>query len=375
MKEEKNIKVIFIGRYEKSEILAGNCKVAKRIFYNYTKFQNSTFIEYFFDGKEYNYYHKLFGKQIITNVNGSVVYRLGLFKLMKYLFEIKPDIIHLITFERFAVITFLFKLITKVKIIYNIHGIIIFENTILRSVKWFQKSKDYFAEKIFLKYSDRVLFLSGNCKVLIKKYYKINEDKFHKIDNGIDLDFHNLSYKRCYKINSSLRVVFISDIDRKEKGFLLLKNTLEEIDYSIDLYIVDTKNTINNIKFNNKKINVYSYDKMCSSKLAEFLIDKDAFVSSSFYESFSISAVEAMATGIIPILTNETGASVYIKDGINGFTFDYGDKEKLKSIILSFIKNPEIIKNISNRAKEIYNFISWEKISDSYDKVYMELLK
>ncbi|MFC2093352.1 glycosyltransferase family 4 protein [Bacteroidota bacterium] len=374
-KEKDNPKVLYVGRYNSDEILTGPEKVAKRIFHLKAKFDKTTFVEYFFDGKQYSYFIKLFGKTNVGVINYSPILRLGIIRLLFFVFNYKPDIIHIITFERFAALLFIFKLFKKIRYIYNVHGVIIHENVHFRDVKWFQKIKDYVAEKIFLRFSNDVFVLSDTCKELIKKYYKLENNKFNNIDNGIDLEFHEASSMRKYKTNNSLKLVFIADIVRKEKGFYFFKSTLEEINFPIDLYIVDKKDTIDNFEFINKKINVYSYDKMCPSELAEFFKDKDVFVSSSFYEPYSISAVEAMASGLVPIFTYETGASKHIIDEINGYILDFGDKEKLKSILMSLIENHESIKKISSEARKIYNQFSWIKVYGDYEKIYKQELK
>ena len=121
--------VVFIGRYIKGEILSGPEKTAKRIFDEHTKQNKSCFIQYFFDGRKYGFVKKLFGKEKETEANNSGVFTLGLISAFTALFRLKPKIIHIITFERFAVIAFLYRFFRKTKIIYNSHGIVAYENT------------------------------------------------------------------------------------------------------------------------------------------------------------------------------------------------------------------------------------------------------
>ena len=55
------MKVIFIGTYNESEILSGPEKVCKRVFEEYSKIDDTIFIQYFQDGRKYSYFKKLFG--------------------------------------------------------------------------------------------------------------------------------------------------------------------------------------------------------------------------------------------------------------------------------------------------------------------------
>ena len=368
--------IIYLGRFNTSENLIGPEKVAKRIFNKYTKSHKSVFIEYFFDGRKYNYYEKLFGNQIITYVNRSPVYRLGIFNLLYFLFLLKPKIIHIITFERFAVFAYLFKLFKRVSIIYNVHGIMCYEDIYLRKdTSKILKIKNKIVEKIFLRFSEVILILSENSMKLIEKYYKIERKKFIIIPNGIDKEFYDIANKRKYKAKSNLKIAFVSNINRKEKGYLFLKESLEEMDYPIELHIIGKKkeNKINS--FRNKKIKVYFYDKMITKKYAEFLICKDVYISSSFYDLFPISLMEAIATGIIPIITIETGSSNFIINEVNGYKIDYGDRKKLITVIYDIINNPNYVKIVSSEAKKIYNLLSWEKIFELYSEVYLDILE
>jgi glycosyltransferase involved in cell wall biosynthesis len=108
--------------------------------------------------------------------------------------------------------------------------------------------------------------------------------------------------------------------------------------------------------------------------LAEYLTDKDVFISSSRYEPFSITAAECMAAGVVPVLTKETGASESIEHGRNGFVYDYGDCGKLKSILNELNNDSELKENMSEKAKNIYNILNWNKITGDYINIYKSLM-
>ncbi len=365
--------VVYLGRYNKNNILSGPEKVARRIFDNISESEKSFFIEYFFDGKKFGIFKKLFGKELVCSVNNSDVFRFGLFPLLLKLTVIKPKIIHIITFERFALISFVYKLFFQVKIVYNMHGLIIYENKYFRKQNFFYNLKDRIIEKIYIKYSDIVLFLSRNFRSILGKYYKTEENKLKFIKNGVDYDFFNASKKRVFNKNNILKIIFIADIQRKEKGFLFLKKTIEMLKFSVELYVVDKKE--NKIFFENTLVKVFCLDKMDKIELSDFLVDKDIFISASNYEPFSIVGVECMAAGAIPVLSKETGASELIVDGVNGFIFNYGESNKLIDILKKLNDNYELRKSVSKEAMKIYDILNWQKIKEEYIDIYNSLLK
>jgi glycosyltransferase involved in cell wall biosynthesis len=366
------MKILFIGRYCDDEILGGSEKVANRIFNIISTIYDCYFIEYFFDGKYYGYFKKFFGKEIVSD-NKKKILRLGLFRILITIFKIHPNIIHIITFERFAIIVFLLKIFTRVKIIYNIHGLIKYENNNFRKVGQFENFKDKITEFIFLKLSNVLLFLSEDIVGFTKQFYKINKKKVYIIANGIDIGFHNAYLKRKYENNKILSIVFISDINRKEKGFDFLIDILENINFNLNLYIVGNNSTLDKKIIENDNVRIYSRDLMTPVKLSEFLQDKDIYISSSIYEPFSISAMESMATGIIPLLTKETGSSRFIEQGKNGFVFKYGDKKSFLETINLIKNNFELKKNIMSGSRHIYDELSWEKISQMYVNIYKSI--
>jgi glycosyltransferase involved in cell wall biosynthesis len=365
--------LIYIGRYCKDEILKGPEKVAKRIFNNYTVNHKSLFIEYYFDGKKYGILKKLFGKETVETINGSDVCRMGIFSLFFALFKLKPKIIHLITFERFAFAAYFYKMFFKTKIIYSLHGLIVHENKFFRKVNRFFNLKDKIAERIFVKYSNALILLSGNFGKLLENYYTVNDSRIRYIKNGIDPEFAEAGKLRKPCKNNQLKIVYIADTDRKEKGFSFLKDALETINIDIELYIIDKSEPVQNELFINKRIKTFYAGKMKPDELAGYLTDKDVFISSGSYEPFSITTVECMAAGVIPVVTKETGASESIEQGRNGFVFDYGDCGKLKSILIELNNDNELKENVSARAKYIYNILNWDKITGDYINIYKSL--
>ena len=52
---------------------------------------------------------KIFGKETLDSDESGKVYRFGLISVLIFALKFKPDVIHIITYERFAVILFLYK--------------------------------------------------------------------------------------------------------------------------------------------------------------------------------------------------------------------------------------------------------------------------
>ncbi|HEX2786711.1 MAG TPA: glycosyltransferase [Ignavibacteria bacterium] len=363
--------VIFAGTFNPQEKLSGSEKVAKRIFEAYTKNHQSVFIDYFLDGKKYGIIKKLFGHELVQEVNGSPVLKTGIFKLILTVLKCRPRIIHLITYERFYSILFFLRPLFRYKIIYNVHGIRIYENEINgSSISTSLKHKDKTCEKLIFKRSDKLLFLSQNSFNLASKYYQLNKAKTQFIKNGVDEIFHKISVNKNFK-NNVLKIVFVGEVINKLKGFDFLLNALRKLNFSVELYVISDSRIETS---NSEKLILTFHKRMDTVDFANFLKDKTVYVSASKSDSFSITAVECMSAGLIPILTNQTGSSELIDNNVNGFAFNFNDENSLINILIELNGNQELQNRISSESKKIYNELSWTKVCESYVKIYENML-
>jgi glycosyltransferase involved in cell wall biosynthesis len=367
MKTKKdNPRIVFMGRYNSSEKLSGPEKVAKRIFTEHSKHNKTFFIQYFFDGNNYSLSQKFFGK-VEENINDTaILYTAGLFKIYRLLKQIKPDIIHIIMFERFAVIALLYKFFNNVKIVYDEHGVVAYENSKLKRTTFFYKFKDKFCEKRLLRSSDKSIFVSEQAMDMAGKYYDIDESKSVILANGVDSIFYNTSSKDFTK---KPKAVCIYQNELYKSGLEFLGKYMKVFNTEIDLYIISNSDLSINIKANIIK-------PMPAIELAEFYKDKHFFLALNKYDTFSIATAEAMASGLVPVITKETGISRYIEAGYNGYIVPYGNINTLNDALNSYISLPGEAKAImSQNTSSVYNELKWENIYDTYKNVYNEMMK
>lgn len=363
------MKILYIGRYNKSEELTGPEKVAKRIFSLASKENETAFIEYYFDGSKYGIMQKLFGYENVSPDSDLKVYRIGLFKMLPFLFKFKPDVVHIITFERFSVMAYLYKIFSKVKIIYNVHGIAVYENVNFKKISSSLKFKDSVCEKIFIKLSNVLLFLSDHQLSIAGKYYELKKEKIKFINNGIDEEF--TSTKKSLQTESP-SLVFIGDSERKDKDFSFLYANLNKVKHKCNLFLIGKFNySLYQVQIGN--VTIIPIDKMNRDALVKFLSDKNIFISSSFYDTFSIAAAECMSLGLVPILTDTTGISKLIRNGDNGFVIAYGDGVSLAEKINILLENQNLRRTMSQKASQIYNILNWKSVYIDYRNIYKTL--
>ena len=96
----------------------------------------------------------------------------------------------------------------------------------------------------------------------------------------------------------------------------------------------------------------------------------DIFLLTSDYESFGLSALEAMAAGAIVISTNAGGLPEINIDGVTGFMANVGDVETMSRQAIAVLKDEERLAKMKRQAFEQANKFSLEKIIPLYEMVY-----
>ncbi len=361
------MKIIFLGKYNNNEILSGPEKVAKRIFTYLSDKTNSVFIEYFFDGSKYSTWQKLFGRERVIDDQNNQIFRLGIFQIFFFTIKFKPKIVHILSFERFTITFFLLKFILRFKVSYTINGVVAFENSnFRRNTNSYLKFKDKFAEWCLLKFSNKLFFLSEQSVNIAREYYNVVNEKIILTTNGVDEIFNKVFVKREYKEKSKLNVLLVADSKRVEKGLGFFLKAIQPIQNDFVISIIgENLNSDDQIKY---------YPKMPTDIFAKFLLDQDIYISSSIFDTFSITTLEVMAAGVIPIVTSETGVSGFVINSENGFVYSYGDDSSLQKYLLELKIDFQLGKRLSQNAATIYNQFRWEEISKNYLGIFYRML-
>jgi glycosyltransferase involved in cell wall biosynthesis len=136
---------------------------------------------------------------------------------------------------------------------------------------------------------------------------------------------------------------------------------------TLNLYIIGDKDYFGDIN----TFGIYKFNMMNSTELADLYKNKDIFLSLNAYDTFSISTAEAMASGLIPVITKQTGMSSFVFDDVNGYVVEYDNTDDLKLCIDKLLKKNSLDKEIiRNNTKAIYYKLNWQKVFEIYELLY-----
>jgi len=258
----------------------------------------------------------------------------------------------------------------KKKIVISTHGGI-FHTKSNSKIKKF-----YFSTicKRTLKKADLVIAVSRNDFNLFKRI----TENIALIEEGAEVKEFSLSKSKKEK-NS---FAFVGRISKNKRVDNLIKTLalVAEKHPSLKIYIIgpDWEGLqdwlIQLAKEKRMEKNIFFRGKMKEKELKKFLAKTEFFASASEYEGFGISAIEAMASGAIPLLNDIDSFNNFVKDGENGFIIEFSKPEKaaekiIKIMQMSNKKNGKIARS----AKESVKKYDWgntvQKTINAYNKI------
>jgi len=111
-------------------------------------------------------------------------------------------------------------------------------------------------------------------------------------------------------------------------------------------------------------------------RLPRYLAASDVYVSTSLSDGASISLMEAMASGLAPVVTDIPANRSWISDGESGLLFPVRDAEALAERIVYLIEHKEVRKRFGNVSREIVTErAEHKKEMDRVESIYQGLLK
>jgi phosphatidylinositol alpha-1,6-mannosyltransferase len=94
------------------------------------------------------------------------------------------------------------------------------------------------------------------------------------------------------------------------------------------------------------------------------------FVLPSYNEGMSVATLEAMAAGLAVLVTRTGGTPELLEEGVNGFSFAWGDVEALTNHLRHLVTHREIISEMGVASRKRAAAFSWEAASSDYRALF-----
>lgn len=199
------------------------------------------------------------------------------------------------------------------------------------------------------------------------------EEKIRVITQGVRKDFFGL--KSDYELGSKLKILFTGNFGFRKGVEYILKalQILEKKKIAFELTVVGKINASIKLleKYPLKSINLVGFVKQ--DDLKAYLSDSDIYLFPSLSEGCASSALEAMASGLPVIATEETGLP--IENNKDGIIIPAKDVNAIHDAIIALKKDDKKRESIGrNAAKKIKDNYSWDNYGERVHELYKEMI-
>lgn len=215
--------------------------------------------------------------------------------------------------------------------------------------------------KRLIHYSDAMISISDPTTRSLIENYNVDKDKVFTIPLGIDLDYiyNNISLKplneREYDIAFVGRFAAIKRISDLIDAVSTIVNSCRSLKVALvgdgpQMGLIQKK--ILDLKLSKK---VYIYGFVDENMKYSILNNSKLFILPSEREGFSLSTLEAMALGCVPVVSKPKfdevfGVSHFVKNNENGMYYNAGNVNELAQNISILLDNLELCKLMSSNA-------------------------
>ncbi len=298
-----------------------------------------------------------------------------LFKLIKILKVIKPDIVH----------TYMFSANSYGRVaafIVRVPFIIASERTPGEIGKDKNKYRIYI-DKLLASFTHGIICNSHKASDSLVKRYSFNAKKVFTVHNGFNVA--NFLKNNSFNSQKKLAKKVVGTVGRlypqkNHRLFLdMAKIVLERSeDESIKFVIVGKGELRDELERYSQSLGIENNVMFMGERndIPDLLQNMDIFVMTSLYEGMSNAIMEAMAAGLPVVATDAGGNSELVIDGETGFLCPSNDAKVLAGRVARLINDGKEAKRMGeNGRKRILNEFGIEKMIKETENIYKELLE
>ncbi len=241
---------------------------------------------------------------------------------------------------------------------------------------------DFFEIRCFIKPQDAIVVLDHRDKKWAQEFFK--KDAF-VVRSGLD---HNRFTYRERTLSSNKRINILTTSiflphRRFEDTLRAIRMLLNTKEYDIQFSIVGGFHNKGYVEFIRKVIkeeklqhNVSLLGAVSDEKLQALYRDADIFVFVSHMQSWGIAVFEALASGIPTVVSETTGASEILKNGLHAITVPPKNPRRIADALNTLITDPDLYQSLSREGRAlVLSEISWEQYSKKMEAIMEHVMR
>jgi len=236
-------------------------------------------------------------------------------------------------------------------------------------------------KRIFKKYclakTAQTIVISSDNFRLLGEYYELPEKRLELVHNGIEIDKFLDNYQKAdLPVQKGNQIITCIAELHHRKGHRYLLEAFKKVQVhmpQISLVLVGGGSAEKELRDQYSQIpNVHFLG--WRENIPQILRASDVLVLPSLKEAFGQVILEAMASGVVAIATNNGGVVDIIKDGITGYLVPPANSEALAEKLTNALKHPEQRHDIAKAAlTSVKTNFTAEKMADKTLAVYEKI--
>ena len=271
--------------------------------------------------------------------------------------------------------------------------------------EWLERRSSYlpFFKRFFLKFNlfhqlilrlEKRIFEKGECKKIIAisemvkrnilKHYRLPEDRVKVVYNGVQLDRFDPSNKKYFydEVRQQLRIsdqevmiLFVgSGFERKGLEYLI-KSIQYVKEKNWRLVLVGKGNWGKYLKFTTKKKQEKITCLEPIDEIEKLYAAADFFILPSIYEPFGNANLEALASGLPVITSQNTGASEIITPKKEGIILEDPSNSKSIAEAIDYLMDPKNREPMVSAARSLAEKFTQQRNASEMLKIYQEFIE
>lgn len=176
--------------------------------------------------------------------------------------------------------------------------------------------------------------------------------------------------------NRKIKIVSLAK-DKWWKGFpdaLRAVQIVRQAGYDIEFSAFGSRLNIDALPDDVKRIDFNFVGSKIDSALAEFYSQADILISASYFESFPLPPLEAMACGT-PVVTTVYGTEDYAFDHKNSLVIEPQQPQKMADAIIELIENPGLYRQFVVEGIKTAKSFTWSAAADQIERIFKDKMK
>lgn len=202
-------------------------------------------------------------------------------------------------------------------------------------------------------YIDKIFCVSNQICQHMQGIYLYDKSRYYFKEQPIEPAY---GWKREWNISAPIRIGYAARLVKQQKRADLLTDLIAHLEKEVGNYIFRIagdgeclENIEKYVRTNGLEEKVQLLGRLPKCKMPDFWKDQDVFVNISEYEGTSLSMLEAMAYGCVPVVTDVSGAREFITDGENGYICKVGQIDHIAECISELSKDREKIRSYGEK--------------------------